>query len=180
MVPGHDEQTREIQDDTHYKKSHPFERLCFGTDVPVDEMDGCMEEYTRLFDELEIPQDIRDRVMGGNIVSMLGNVMTGHFSTWIRNGQVRAAWNERLDNPYPSLSNSEICSRPRKNSTMIQKRELILEERYLHQADEVPDLASGVSNRIWALNSSHALRLSIPSRSKDRSLDWSSSRRGQP
>lgn len=58
--------------DTHYKKSHPFERLCFGTDVPVDEMDGCMEEYTRLFDELEIPQDIRDRVMGGNIVSMLG------------------------------------------------------------------------------------------------------------
>jgi len=58
--------------DSHYATSHPFERICFGTDVPINEMGYCIEEYTKLFDDLRLPQDLRDRVMGGNVARMFG------------------------------------------------------------------------------------------------------------
>jgi uncharacterized protein len=57
---------------THYSLSHPFDRICFGTDVQIEEMSSCLEEYRRLFDDLRLPEDIRNRVMGGNIAGMLG------------------------------------------------------------------------------------------------------------
>ncbi len=57
--------------DTHYPVRHPFERICFGTDVPIGEMEACLREYRRLFDDLDLPQVVRDRIMGGNIESML-------------------------------------------------------------------------------------------------------------
>lgn len=58
--------------DTHYAMSHPFDRICFGTDVPIDEMGYCIEEYARLFDGLNLPADLRARVMGGNVARMFG------------------------------------------------------------------------------------------------------------
>jgi len=58
--------------DTHYQKSHPFERICFGTDVPLDEIKYCVDEYNNLMDQLQMPADIRERVMGGNVARMFG------------------------------------------------------------------------------------------------------------
>jgi uncharacterized protein len=57
---------------SHYALSHPFERICFGTDVPIREMKGCLEEYERLLDELDLPDEIRRGIMGGNVARMLG------------------------------------------------------------------------------------------------------------
>jgi uncharacterized protein len=58
--------------DTHYARSHPFDRICFGTDVPIDEMSDVKKEYESLFDALDLPEDVRARVMGGNVAAMLG------------------------------------------------------------------------------------------------------------
>ena len=56
--------------DHHYPVSHPFDRICFGTDVPINEMGGCIQEYTKLFDDLHLADDLRRRVMGGNVAEM--------------------------------------------------------------------------------------------------------------
>ena len=58
--------------DTHYPTSHPFDRICFGTDVPIKEMEGCLGEYLKLMDDLGISDEVREGVMGGNIASILG------------------------------------------------------------------------------------------------------------
>jgi predicted TIM-barrel fold metal-dependent hydrolase len=58
--------------DSHYATSHPFDRICFGTDVPPEEMGFCIEEYTRLFDGLSLPRELRERVMGGTVARMFG------------------------------------------------------------------------------------------------------------
>jgi len=58
--------------DTHYAMSHPFDRICFGTDVPIEEMGSCLEEYAKLFDDLGLPQELRRGVMGGNVARMFG------------------------------------------------------------------------------------------------------------
>ena len=58
-------------DDTHYPETNPFDRICFGTDVPIDQMQGCHDEYLSLFDAMDLPANVRERVMGGNIASML-------------------------------------------------------------------------------------------------------------
>ena len=58
--------------DTHYQMSHPFDRICFGTDVPLDEIKGCVDEYTKLMDALKLPAEIRERVMGTNVARMFG------------------------------------------------------------------------------------------------------------
>ena len=57
---------------SHYAQSHPFDRICFGTDVPIGEMGSCIGEYTKLFDELRLPAELRARVMGGNVARMFG------------------------------------------------------------------------------------------------------------
>lgn len=53
------------------EKSHPWERICFGTDVPPQEMAAAFEDYQNMFKELDIPTEIRQRVMGGNVEAML-------------------------------------------------------------------------------------------------------------
>ncbi len=58
--------------DTHYTLSNPFDRICFGTDVPVREMGYSMEQYHRLFDDLQLPVTVRSGVMGGNVARMFG------------------------------------------------------------------------------------------------------------
>jgi uncharacterized protein len=58
---------------THYKNvsSHPFDRICFGSDVPVEEMGQVLAEYRRLFDDANVPPAVRDKVMGQNLADML-------------------------------------------------------------------------------------------------------------
>lgn len=58
--------------DTHYAHSHPFDRICYGSDVPIGEMQGCQDQYRRLFESLALPEQVRQRVMGGNVAGMLG------------------------------------------------------------------------------------------------------------
>lgn len=58
-------------EDTHYLKIHPFDRICFGTDVPVEEMEGSLHKYRMLMEALHLDKRTEDKVMGGNIVSML-------------------------------------------------------------------------------------------------------------
>lgn len=57
---------------THYAQSHPFDRILFGTDVPPEEMGYCVEEYTSLFDGLNLPLELRERVMGGSVARLFG------------------------------------------------------------------------------------------------------------
>ncbi|HUX14071.1 MAG TPA: amidohydrolase family protein [Spirochaetia bacterium] len=58
--------------ETHYQQSHPFDRICFGSDVPINEMEGCIEDYDRLFDGLNLSEELRAKVRGGNIARMFG------------------------------------------------------------------------------------------------------------
>jgi uncharacterized protein len=67
--------------DTHYAKSHPFDRICFGSDVPIEEMGDCIEEYKKLFDDLGLPADLREKVMGGNVARMFGLEGAGKAAT---------------------------------------------------------------------------------------------------
>jgi len=57
---------------SHYTVSHPFDRICFGTDVPVQEMKYCLVQYRKIFDDLGLSKEIRDGVMGGNVAKMFG------------------------------------------------------------------------------------------------------------
>jgi uncharacterized protein len=52
-------------------QSHPWERICFGTDVPPDEMPAAFEDYQNIMQELDIPEEVRRKVMGGNLESIL-------------------------------------------------------------------------------------------------------------
>lgn len=58
--------------DSHYATSHPFDRILFGTDVPIAEMGYCIEEYTKLFDDLRLGRELRERVMGGTVARLFG------------------------------------------------------------------------------------------------------------
>jgi predicted TIM-barrel fold metal-dependent hydrolase len=58
--------------DTHYAKSSPFDRICFGSDVPIPEMGSCLKAYQRLFDALHLPEEVRRRVMGESVAAMFG------------------------------------------------------------------------------------------------------------
>ena len=51
---------------------HPFSRICFGSDVPIHEMAGVVEEYRALIKAMNMPEEVVRRVMGGNIQRMLG------------------------------------------------------------------------------------------------------------
>jgi predicted TIM-barrel fold metal-dependent hydrolase len=50
----------------------PWEKILFGTDVTPAEMPETMEDYTRLFDALDLPQQYKDAVMGGTAAKLLG------------------------------------------------------------------------------------------------------------
>ncbi|MBD3309081.1 amidohydrolase family protein [candidate division KSB3 bacterium] len=60
-------------ENSHYKRavSHPFDRICFGSDVPIEEMEQVMEEYHQLFEALNFPPPIRQKVMGQNLADIL-------------------------------------------------------------------------------------------------------------
>ncbi len=58
---------------THYQTApaYPFDRICFGSDVPIEEMEQVLGEYQRLFDELHLPEAIRQKVLGQNMAEIL-------------------------------------------------------------------------------------------------------------
>ena len=43
-------------------QSHPFDRIVFGTDVPIPEMEQAKRDYQNIMDDLEIPEPVRKRV----------------------------------------------------------------------------------------------------------------------
>lgn len=59
---------------THYKNVtyHTFDRLCFGSDVQIEEMEQVVGEYRKIFSDLDVPEQVCMRVMGGNVAEMLG------------------------------------------------------------------------------------------------------------
>jgi hypothetical protein len=56
-------------------RRHPWERICFGSDAPLEEIASCYEEYRRVFRELKLPENIVERVMGRNLEQMILNSM---------------------------------------------------------------------------------------------------------
>jgi predicted TIM-barrel fold metal-dependent hydrolase len=65
-------------ENTHYTHSgsHPFDRICFGSDVPIEEMEQVLGEYQQLFDNVHLPEPIRKKVMGQNVVEILNLTMS--------------------------------------------------------------------------------------------------------
>ncbi|MFQ6048610.1 MAG: amidohydrolase family protein, partial [Phycisphaerae bacterium] len=51
--------------------SSPFEKIVFGTDVPIDGMALAMQEHLALLEALELPQSVRDNIMGQTVGSLL-------------------------------------------------------------------------------------------------------------
>lgn len=66
---------------THYlaagSKAHPWDRICFGSDVPVEEMASAFEDYHRMMDAVGLPDETRTRVMGGNLERILAHYGRG-------------------------------------------------------------------------------------------------------
>ena len=58
---------------TPYKSAqhHPFHRICYGSDCPVEELPQVLKEYRNIMDELRVEPYIRERVMGGNMAEIL-------------------------------------------------------------------------------------------------------------
>jgi uncharacterized protein len=50
---------------------HPFYRICYGSDSPIEELAQSLKEYQKIMDELEVAPYIRERVLGGNVSEML-------------------------------------------------------------------------------------------------------------
>ena len=53
-------------------QSHPFDRIVFGTDVPISEMAQAKREHHQILDAIEVPDPVCERVWGKNILKMLG------------------------------------------------------------------------------------------------------------
>ena len=51
--------------------SHPFDRIVFGTDVPIPEMEQAKRDYQNIMDNLEILKSVRKRVWGQNVNGLL-------------------------------------------------------------------------------------------------------------
>lgn len=45
---------------------HPYEKIVFGTDVAIDWMEDVMNDYRKLCDELDIPEEYRKKIFGLN------------------------------------------------------------------------------------------------------------------
>ena len=52
-------------------QSHPFDRIVFGTDVPIPEMEQAKRDYQHIMDDLGIPEPIRKRVWGQTVNGLL-------------------------------------------------------------------------------------------------------------
>jgi predicted TIM-barrel fold metal-dependent hydrolase len=62
-------------ENTHFKNvaSHTFDRICFGSDVPIEEMEEVMGEYEKILEDLSVPGNVRTKVMGGNVAAMVSS-----------------------------------------------------------------------------------------------------------
>lgn len=49
-----------------------FVKLVFGSDVPLDEIEGVLNQYRSMFDACDVPESTRKRVLGGTLAKMLG------------------------------------------------------------------------------------------------------------
>lgn len=58
---------------TPYKSAqhHPFYRICYGSDCPIEELPQVLKEYNGIMDNLNVEPYVRERVMGKNIAEML-------------------------------------------------------------------------------------------------------------
>jgi len=58
---------------THYQNvsDHPFDRICFGSDVPIEEMQQVLSEYRHIYEDLHLSPSIREKVMGTNLADIL-------------------------------------------------------------------------------------------------------------
>jgi predicted TIM-barrel fold metal-dependent hydrolase len=58
---------------THFVNvaSHPFERICFGSDVPIEEMEQVLDEYRQILAGVDAPVQVQERVLGGNMAGIL-------------------------------------------------------------------------------------------------------------
>lgn len=58
----------------HYKGlkgKEPFEKIIFGGDVPYELIEDVMSDYKSLMDNLRIPREIQDKVLGGTAAEIL-------------------------------------------------------------------------------------------------------------
>lgn len=51
---------------------HPFEKICFGTDVAHEWMADVYHDYQLLMDGMGVPPEYRAKIMGGNAMDALG------------------------------------------------------------------------------------------------------------
>jgi predicted TIM-barrel fold metal-dependent hydrolase len=60
---------------THFENkeesAHPFDRIVFGTDVPIPEMEQAKLEHEQILADLNVPESVCQRVWGNNLASML-------------------------------------------------------------------------------------------------------------
>lgn len=61
--------------DTRYKDPegrYAWEKVVFGSDVPPEEIEDVLNDYRRVMGELEVPEDVQARVLGGTMARILG------------------------------------------------------------------------------------------------------------
>ena len=51
---------------------HPFQKILFGTDVPIDQMEEVKNDYQMMFDAIELELELQADVYGGNAAKLLG------------------------------------------------------------------------------------------------------------
>lgn len=51
---------------------HPYDKIVFGTDVAVEWMEDVMNDYKRLMDELEVPEEYRRKIFGHTAAEIFG------------------------------------------------------------------------------------------------------------
>jgi len=60
---------------TRYKDPqgrHAWEKIVFGSDVPIGEIEEVLDDYRRVMAELEIADDLQEKVLGGTMARLLG------------------------------------------------------------------------------------------------------------
>lgn len=61
--------------ETRYKDPlgrHAWEKIVFGADVGCEEIEDVLSDYQRVLSELDVPQEVRAKVLGGTMAELLG------------------------------------------------------------------------------------------------------------